>query len=106
MKNRSLYLDEGCGSSFLFFLISKFCVYFCLRKHRKIRKKSYEIALKLLRFTLFNLKKFCSFQKFCPHLQPKEPNEGIRLLKRVCPLDLKKNCRFLTNDVDDKRCKM
>ena len=56
MKNRSLYLDEGCGSSFLFFLISKFCVYFCLRKHRKIRKKSYEIALKLLRFTLFNLK--------------------------------------------------
>lgn len=56
MKNCSLYLDEGCGSSFLFFLISKFCVYFCLRKHRKIRKKSYEIALKLLRFTLFNLK--------------------------------------------------
>ena len=105
MKNRSLYLDEGCGSSFLFFLISQFCVYFCLRKHRKIRKKSYGIALKLLRFTLFNLK-FCSFQKFCLHLQPKDSNEGIRLLKRVCPLDLKKNCRFLTNDVDDKRCKM
>lgn len=56
MKNRSLYLDEGCGSSFLFFLISQFCVYFCLRKHRKIRKKIYEIALKLLKFTLFNLK--------------------------------------------------
>lgn len=56
MKNRSLYLDEGCGSFFLFFLISQFCIYFCLRKHRKIRKKSYEIALKLLRFTLFNLK--------------------------------------------------
>ena len=56
MKNRSLYLDEGCGSSFLFFLISQFCVCFCLRKHRKISEKNYEIALKLLRFTLFNLK--------------------------------------------------
>ena len=105
MKNRSLYLDEGCGSFFLFFLISQFCVYFCLRKHRKIRKKSYEIALKLLRFTLFNLKVLL-VSEFCLHLQPKEPNEGIRLLRRVCPLDLKKNCRFLTNDVDDKRCKM
>ena len=102
MKNRSLYLDEGCGSFFLFFLILQFCVYFCLRKHRKIRKKSYEIALKLLRFTLFNLKVLLVSEI----LQPKEPNEGIRLLKRVCPLDLKKNCRFLTNDVDDKRCKM
>lgn len=64
MKNRSLYLDEGCGSSFLFFLISQFCVYFCLRKHRKNRKKSYEIALKLLRFTLFNLKSFARFRNF------------------------------------------
>lgn len=63
MKNRSLYLDEGCVF-FLFFLISQFCVYFCLRKHRKIRKKSYGIALKLLRFTLFNLKSFARFRNF------------------------------------------
>lgn len=56
MKNRSLYLDEGCGSFFLFFLISHFCVCFCLRKHRKNSGKGYKIVLNLLRFTLFNLK--------------------------------------------------
>lgn len=64
MKNRSLVLDEGCGFSFLFFLISHSCVCFCLRKHRKISGKGYKIALKLLRFTLFNLKSFARFRNF------------------------------------------
>ena len=53
MKNRSLYLDEGCGSFFLFFLISQFCVYFCLRKHRKIRKKKLRNCVKIIKIYTF-----------------------------------------------------
>lgn len=43
MKNRSLYLDEGCGSSFLFFLISQFCVFFVCANTEKLAKKAMEL---------------------------------------------------------------
>lgn len=45
MKNRSLYLDEGCGFSFPFLLISYFYVCFCLRKQRNVSEKGYNLLL-------------------------------------------------------------